>query len=51
MLLLKTKDNWEKEIATLKGLERLNFLVPTNYQNAFMKCTDVTVAIAAIDKP
>ena len=47
----ENKDNWEKEIATLKGLERLNFLVPTNWGNAFMKCTDITTAIAAILKP
>jgi hypothetical protein len=47
----ENKDNWEKEIATLKGLERLNFLVPTNWQNAFMKCTDIGAAITAIDKP
>ena len=47
----ENKDNWEKEIATLKGLERLNFLVPNNWKNAFMKSTDVAVAIASIDKP
>jgi hypothetical protein len=47
----ENRDNWEKEIATLKGLERLNFLVPSNWQNAFMKSSDVTTAIAAINKP
>lgn len=46
----ENKDNWEKEIATLKGLERLNFLVPTNNQNAFMKSSDVATAITAITK-
>lgn len=46
----ENKDNWEKEIATLKGLERLNFLVPTNWSNAFMKSSDVATAISAIDK-
>jgi len=47
----ENRDNWEKEIATLKGLERLNFLVPNNWKNAFMKSTDVATAIAAINKP
>lgn len=47
----ENRDNWEKEIATLKGLERLNFLVPNNWKNAFMKSSDVATAIAAIDKP
>lgn len=47
----ENRDNWEKEIATLKGYERLNFLVANNNKNAFMKCSDVTVAIAAIKKP
>lgn len=42
--------NWESEIATLKGYERLNLLVPSEVQNAFMKCTDVTTAIDAITK-
>ncbi len=44
----ENSDNWEKEIATLKGLERLNLLVPSEWQNAFMKCTDVETAIDAI---
>lgn len=47
----ENKDNWEKEIATLKGLERLNLLVPNEWANAFMKCTDVSTAVAAITKP
>lgn len=54
-LILETsfenRDNWEKEIGTLKGYERINFLVANNNANAFMKCSDVTVAIAAIKKP
>jgi HK97 family phage major capsid protein len=47
----ENRDNWEKEIATLKGLERLNLLVPNEWKNAFMMSTDVAVAIAAITKP
>jgi HK97 family phage major capsid protein len=47
----ENKDNWEKEIATLKGYERLNLLVPNEWINAFMKCSDVATAIAAITKP
>jgi hypothetical protein len=47
----ENKDNWEKEIATLKGLERLNLLVPNEWANAFMKCTDVPTAITSITKP
>ncbi len=46
----ENRDNWEKEIATLKGYERLNFLVPNNWANAFMKCSDVAAAIIAITK-
>ena len=47
----ENKDNWESEIATLKGYERLNFLVPNNWANAFMKCSDVATAVAAIKAP
>jgi hypothetical protein len=47
----QNKDNWEKEIATIKGLERINLWCPVNWQNAFMKCTDIATAVAAIDKP
>jgi hypothetical protein len=46
----ENKDNWEKEIGTLKGYERLNFLVPNNWANAFMKCGDVETALTAIEK-
>ena len=49
-IAFENKDNWEKEIATLKGLERLNFLVPSNLSNAFMKCSDVATAVTAITK-
>jgi len=50
-LAFQNKDNWEKEIADLKGFIRINFWVPNNWANAFMKCSDVATAIAAIDKP
>ena len=43
--------DWEQEIASIKALVRLNFLVPNNWKNAFMKCSDVDVAIGAINKP
>jgi hypothetical protein len=46
----ENKDNWEKQIADLQGYERLNFLVPSELQNAFMKSTDVAAAITAITK-
>lgn len=40
--------NWESNIASLQGYERLNLLVENNNANAFMKCTDVAAAITAI---
>ena len=43
--------DWEQEIASLKGFERLNLVVPSNWANAFMKCSDVATAITAITKP
>ncbi len=46
----ENRDNWEKEIATLKGLERLNLLVPNEWKNAFMKSSDIAAAITAISK-
>lgn len=47
----ENKDNWEKEIATIKGMERLNFLVLNNNANAFMHAPDVAAAITAITAP
>ena len=44
-------EDWESEIASIKAFERLNFLVIENNQNAFMKSSDIAVAIASIDKP
>ncbi|HEX7906237.1 MAG TPA: phage major capsid protein [Chitinophagaceae bacterium] len=43
--------NFETEVVTLKGYERLNLLIRNLNANAFMKCTDVTAALAAISKP
>ena len=50
-IAFQNKDNWEKEIATIKGLCRVNLWCPVNWQNAFMKCSDITTAVVAIDKP
>ena len=40
--------DWESDIVSLKGSERLNFLVPNEVANAFMKSGDVAAAITAI---
>ena len=40
--------DWEADIVAIKGSERLNFLVPNEVANAFMKCSDVATAITAI---
>lgn len=42
--------DWENEIASIKAYLRLNFLVINNNENAFMKCSDVDLAISAINK-
>ena len=44
-------DEWEQEIASIKGYVRMNFLVKNENANAFMKCSDVETAITAITKP
>lgn len=49
-IAFQNKDNWESEIATIKGYVRINLWVPVNNQNAFMKCSDVATAITAITK-
>ena len=46
----ENKDNWEKEIGSIKAYERLNFLVENNNANAFMRCLDIDTAITAINK-
>lgn len=43
--------DWQAGLAKIMAKERLNFVVPSNYANAFMKCSDIDVAIAAITKP
>lgn len=43
--------NFEVEVVTLKVYERLNLLIRNVNANAFMKCTDVTTALAAIAQP
>lgn len=46
----ENKDNFEHETVTIKAYERLNLLIRNVNKNAFMKCTDVNAAIAAITK-
>lgn len=43
--------NWESDIATIKGVERVNLWCSNNNKNAFMKCSDVATAITAITAP
>jgi hypothetical protein len=43
--------NFEVEVVTLKGYERLNLLIRNLNANAFMKCSDVTQALADIARP
>lgn len=50
-LAFENKDNFEKEIVTMKAYERLNFRVRNVDANAFMHIADITAAITAIDKP
>lgn len=40
--------DWESDLVAMKGSIRANLLVETPNQNAFMKCSDVATAIAAI---
>ena len=47
----ENKDNWEKQIASLQGYVRLNFLVESNNANAFMHAPDVAAALTAITAP
>ena len=43
--------NFETEVVTMKVYERLNLLVRNVDKNAFMKCTDVTTALTALQTP
>ena len=44
----ENNDNFEHEIVTMKVIERLQFHVAQINQDAFMKCTNITTALAAI---
>jgi len=50
-IAFQNADEWEKEIASLKGYTRVNLWVPNEWKNAFMKCSDIDTAISAINKP
>lgn len=47
----ENSNNFEVEVATLKGYERLNLLIRNVNANAFMKCSDIDTALTAIRKP
>ena len=47
----ENKDNIEHETVTMVAVERLQFHVPLINRDAFMKCSDVETAIAAITEP
>lgn len=49
-LSYENRDNVEHETATLVAYERLQFLVKNIDEDAFMKCSDIEVAITAITK-
>jgi len=49
-LSYENKDNIEHETATMVAVERLQFYVRNINKDAFMKCSDITTAIAAITK-
>jgi hypothetical protein len=42
------KDQFEYEVATMKGYLRMNLLIRNVDANAFMKCSDVQAAITAL---
>lgn len=47
----ENKDNIEHELATFVAYERVQFHVRQINRDAFMKCSDITTALAAITKP
>lgn len=47
----ENKNNFEREIVTVKAYERLNLLVRNSQQNAFMHVDDIAAGIAAITIP
>lgn len=50
-LAFENRENFEKELVTVKAYERLNFRVRNVDANAFMHIADIAAAIAAILKP
>jgi hypothetical protein len=50
-MAFENRENFEKELVTVKAYERLNFRVRNVDANAFMHVADVAAAIAAILKP
>lgn len=50
-MAMQNGTNWENDIVSLKGSTKLQFFVDPNYENAFMKCSDVAAALVAITKP
>lgn len=50
-MFYENKDNAEHEVVTIKALKRMQFHVKKIDRNAFMKCSDITAALAAIAKP
>lgn len=49
-LAFENKDNFEKELVTVKAYERLNFRVRNVDANAFMHIADIAAAVVAITK-
>lgn len=47
----ENRDNIEHETVTMVAVERLQFHVPLINRDAFMKCSDIATAIAAIVEP
>ena len=47
----ENKDNAEKELVTMKAVERCQFHVSLIDRNAFMKCSDIEAALTAITRP
>lgn len=47
----ENKNNFEREIVTVKAYERLNLLVRNSQQNAFMHVDDIAAGITAITIP
>ena len=50
-LSYENKDNFETETVTMKGYMRLNLLIRSVDQNAFMVCSDIEAALTALAIP